>query len=154
MSTIRVAIAGVGNCASSLIQGVEYYREADPTETVPGLMHVVLGGYHVGDLEFVAAFDADAAKVGTDLGKAIFAGQNNTIRFAAVGELGITVQRGPTLDGFGKYYRETVEESPAEPVDVVAALRDSGADVLVSYLPVGSEQAQRFYAEACLQASA
>jgi myo-inositol-1-phosphate synthase len=152
MSTIRVAIAGVGNCASSLIQGVEYYREADPTETVPGLMHVVLGDYHVGDLEFVAAFDADAAKVGTDLGKAIFAGQNNTIRFAAVGELGITVQRGPTLDGFGKYYRETVEESPAEPVDVVAALRESRADVLVSYLPVGSEQAQRFYADACLQA--
>ena len=152
MSTIRVAIAGVGNCASSLVQGVEYYRRADPTETVPGLMHVVLGGYHVGDLEFVAAFDADAAKVGTDLGKAIFAGQNNTIRFAGVGELGVTVQRGPTLDGFGKYYRETVEESPAEPVDVVAALQDSGADVLVSYLPVGSEQAQRFYAEACLQA--
>ncbi len=152
MSTIRVAIAGVGNCASSLIQGVEYYREADPTETVPGLMHVVLGGYHVRDLEFVAAFDADAAKVGLDLGKAIFAGQNNTIRFAGVGELGITVQRGPTLDGYGKYYRETVEESPAEPVDVVAALKDSRADVLVSYLPVGSEQAQRFYAEACLQA--
>ena len=126
MSTIRVAIAGVGNCASSLVQGVEYYRGADPTETVPGLMHVVLGGYHVSDLEFVAAFDADAAKVGTDLGKAIFAGQNNTIRFAGVGELGVTVQRGPTLDGFGKYYRETVEESPAEPVDVVAALKDSG----------------------------
>ncbi len=152
MSTIRVAIAGVGNCASSLIQGVEYYRDADPTETVPGLMHVVLGGYHVSDLEFVAAFDVDAAKVGTDLGKAIFAGQNNTIRFAGVGELGVTVQRGPTLDGFGKYYRETVEESPAEPVDVVAALQDARADVLVSYLPVGSEQAQRFYAEACLQA--
>ena len=119
MSTIRVAIAGVGNCASSLVQGVDYYRQADPTETVPGLMHVELGGYHVGDLEFVAAFDADAAKVGLDLGKAIFAGQNNTIRFAGVGELGITVQRGPTL---------------------------------VSYLPVGSEQAQRFYADACLQA--
>ncbi len=152
MSTIRVAIAGVGNCASSLVQGVEYYRDADPTETVPGLMHVVLGGYHVRDLEFVAAFDADAAKVGTDLGKAIFAGQNNTIRFAGVGELGVTVQRGPTLDGFGKYYRETVEESPAEPIDVVAALKDSRADVLVSYLPVGSEQAQRFYAEACLEA--
>jgi myo-inositol-1-phosphate synthase len=152
MSTIRVAIAGVGNCASSLVQGVDYYRQADPTETVPGLMHVELGGYHVGDLEFVAAFDADAAKVGLDLGKAIFAGQNNTIRFAGVGELGITVQRGPTLDGFGKYYRETVEESPAEPVDVVAALKDARADVLVSYLPVGSEQAQRFYADACLQA--
>jgi myo-inositol-1-phosphate synthase len=152
MSKIRVAIAGVGNCASSLIQGVEYYREAEAGDTVPGLMHVVLGGYHVSDLEFVAAFDADAAKVGTDLGKAIFAGQNNTIRFASVGDLGVMVQRGPTLDGFGKYYRETVEESPAEPIDVVAALKDSGAEVLVSYLPVGSEQAQRFYADACLQA--
>jgi myo-inositol-1-phosphate synthase len=152
MSTIRVAIAGVGNCASSLIQGVEYYKDADPSETVPGLMHVELGGYHVRDLEFVAAFDADAAKVGTDLGKAIFGGQNNTIRFAPVGELGVTVQRGPTLDGFGKYYRETVEESPIEPVDVVAMLKDSRTDVLVSYLPVGSEEAQRFYADACLQA--
>ena len=152
MSKIRVAIAGVGNCASSLIQGVEYYRDAEAGDTVPGLMHVVLGGYHVSDLEFVAAFDADAAKVGTDLSKAIFAGQNNTIRFAAVGDMSITVQRGPTLDGFGKYYRETVEESPAEPVDVVAALKESGAEVLVSYLPVGSEEAQRFYADACLQA--
>jgi myo-inositol-1-phosphate synthase len=152
MSRIRVAIAGVGNCASSLIQGVEYYREAEAGEIVPGLMHVVLGGYHVKDLDFVAAFDADAAKVGTDLGKAIFAGQNNTIRFASVGDLGVTVQRGPTLDGFGKYYRETVEESPAEPVDVVAALRESGAEVMVSYLPVGSELAQRFYADACLEA--
>jgi myo-inositol-1-phosphate synthase len=152
MSKIRVAIAGVGNCASSLIQGVEYYRDAEAGETVPGLMHVVLGGYHVSDLDFVAAFDVDATKVGTDLGKAIFSGQNNTIRFASVGELGVSVQRGPTLDGLGKYYRETIEESPAEPVDVVAALKDSGAEVLVSYLPVGSEQAQRFYAEACLQA--
>jgi myo-inositol-1-phosphate synthase len=152
MSKIRVAIAGVGNCASSLIQGVEYYRNAEAGETVPGLMHVVLGGYHVSDLDFVAAFDVDATKVGTDLGKAIFAGQNNTIRFASVGDLGVTVQRGPTLDGFGKYYRETVEESPSEPVDVVAALRESGAEVMVSYLPVGSEQAQRFYADACLQA--
>ncbi|MGA2836904.1 MAG: inositol-3-phosphate synthase [Acidimicrobiales bacterium] len=152
MSKIRVAIAGVGNCASSLIQGVEYYRDTEAGETVPGLMHVVLGGYHVSDLEFVAAFDADAAKVGTDLGKAIFAGQNNTIRFASVGDMGVTVQRGPTLDGFGKYYRETVEESPAEPVDVVAVLKETGAEVMVSYLPVGSEQAQRFYADACLQA--
>ena len=152
MSTIRVAIAGVGNCASSLIQGVEYYKDADPTEVVPGLMHVDLGGYHVRDLAFVAAFDADAAKVGLDLGKAIFSGQNNTYRFATIGDLGVTVQRGPTLDGFGKYYRETVEESPAEPIDVVAALRESRAEVLVSYLPVGSEQAQRFYAEACLEA--
>jgi myo-inositol-1-phosphate synthase len=152
MSTIRVAVAGVGNCASSLVQGVEYYRGADPTDTVPGLMHVVLGGYHVGDLEFVAAFDVDAAKVGADLGKAIYAGQNNTVRFATVGELGVTVQRGPTLDGLGTYYREIVEESPAEAVDVAAALREARADVLVSYLPVGSEEAQRCYAAACLEA--
>jgi myo-inositol-1-phosphate synthase len=149
---IRVAIAGVGNCASSLVQGVEYYRNVDPTEEVPGLMHVVLGGYHVGDVDFVAAFDVDAAKVGLDLGKAISAGQNNTIKFANVGQLEVEVQRGPTFDGLGKYYRETVEESPAEPVDVVRVLRDSDADVLVSYLPVGSEEAQRFYAQACLDA--
>jgi myo-inositol-1-phosphate synthase len=149
---IRVAIAGVGNCASSLVQGVEYYRNADPNEEVPGLMHVVLGGYHVADVDFVAAFDVDAAKVGLDLGKAISAGANNTIRFANVGYVGVQVMRAPTLDGLGKYYRETVEESPAEPVDVVQVLRDSQADVLVSYLPVGSEEAQRFYAAACLEA--
>jgi myo-inositol-1-phosphate synthase len=149
---IRVAIAGVGNCASSLVQGVEYYRNADPNEEVPGLMHVVLGGYHVGDVEFVAAFDVDAAKVGLDLGKAISAGQNNTIKFANVGNLDVQVQRAPTFDGLGKYYRETVEESPAEPVDVTQVLRDTNADVLVSYLPVGSEEAQRFYAQACLDA--
>ncbi len=149
---IRVAIAGVGNCASSLVQGIEYYRDADASDDVPGLMNVELGGYHVGDLEFVAAFDVDAAKVGTDLGKAVFSGQNNTIRFAQVGELGVTVLRGPTLDGLGKYYRETVEESPAEPVDVAGVLRDVRADVLVSYLPVGSEQAQRHYAQAAIDA--
>jgi myo-inositol-1-phosphate synthase len=149
---IRVAIAGVGNCASSLIQGVEYYRNADPAEEVPGLMHVVLGGYHVGDVDFVAAFDVDADKVGLDLGKAISAGQNNTIKFANVGQLEVEVQRGPTFDGLGKYYRETVEESPAAPVDVAQVLRDTQADVLVSYLPVGSEEAQRFYAQACLDA--
>ncbi len=149
---IRVAIAGVGNCASSLIQGIEYYRNADPADTVPGLMHVTLGGYHVADVEFVAAFDVDATKVGLDLGKAIFSGQNNTIRFASVGELGVSVQRGPTLDGLGKYYRETIEESPAEPVEVAAALKAAGADVLVSYLPVGSEEAQKHYAKACLDA--
>jgi myo-inositol-1-phosphate synthase len=152
MSTVRVALAGVGNCASSLVQGISYYRDASPDDEVPGLMHVVLGGYHVGDLELVAAFDVDAAKVGTDLGKAIFAGQNNTVRFAEVGELGVSVQRGPTFDGLGKYYRQVVEESPAEPVDVAAALREARADVLVAYLPVGSEEAQRHYAEACLEA--
>ncbi|HEX2062874.1 MAG TPA: inositol-3-phosphate synthase [Acidimicrobiales bacterium] len=149
---IRVAIAGVGNCASSLVQGVTYYRHADPADRVPGLMHVSLGGYHVGDIEFVAAFDVDASKVGLDLGKAIHSGHNNTTRFAAVGELGITVQRGPTLDGLGRYYRMAVEESPAEAVDVTDVLRRTGADVLVAYLPVGSEEAQKHYAEAALQA--
>src|SRR5687768_1226040 len=149
---VRVAIAGVGNCASSLVQGVEYYKDADPDERVPGLMHVVLGGYHVGDVEFVAAFDVDATKVGLDLGKAIFAGPNNTIRFADVPELGVTVMRAPTLDGFGEFYQQVAEESPLEPVDVVAALREARADVLVSYLPVGSEEAQKFYAAACIEA--
>jgi myo-inositol-1-phosphate synthase len=150
--TIRLAIAGVGNCASSLVQGLEYYKDASPDDQVPGLMHVVLGGYHVHDIEVVAAFDVDAAKVGLDVGKAIFAGQNNTIRFATVGDLGVTVRRGPTLDGLGKYYRQTIEESPAEPVDVAAILRETKADVLVSYLPVGSEEAQKHYAQACLDA--
>jgi myo-inositol-1-phosphate synthase len=149
---IRVAIAGVGNCASSLVQGIEYYRDADPADDVPGLMHVKLGGYHVGDVDFVAAFDVDAAKVGLDLGKAVFAGQNNTIKFAEVGELGVQVLRGPTFDGLGKYYRQTVEESPAEPVDVAKILRNTAADVLVSYLPVGSEVAQKHYAQACIDA--
>jgi myo-inositol-1-phosphate synthase len=152
MSTIRVAIAGVGNCASSLVQGVGYYKDADPSDVVPGLMHVVLAGYHVRDVEFVAAFDVDAAKVGTDLSKAIFSSQNNTVRFCEVGHVGVTVQRGPTYDGLSKFYREVVEESPTDPVDVAQALRDAKADVLVSYLPVGSEQAQRFYAQAALDA--
>ncbi|HEV3400785.1 MAG TPA: inositol-3-phosphate synthase [Acidimicrobiales bacterium] len=150
--SVRLAIAGVGNCASSLVQGIEYYRNADPDESVPGLMHVVLGGYHVGDVEVVAAFDVDAAKVGLDVTKAIFSGENNTVKFASVGELGVQVQRGPTLDGLGRFYRQTIEESPAEPVDVAEVLRASGADVLVSYLPVGSEEAQKHYARACLDA--
>jgi len=148
--TIRLAIAGVGNCASSLLQGLEYYANADANESVPGLMHVVLGGYHIRDIEVVAAFDVDAAKVGIDVGKAIFAGQNNTIRFASVPETGVLVHRAPTLDGLGKYYRQTVEESPLEPVDVAQVLRASKADVLVSYLPVGSEDAQKHYAQCCL----
>ena len=150
--SIRVAIAGVGNCASSLVQGVTYYRDADPAESVPGLMHVELGGYHVRDLDFVAAFDVDAAKVGLDLGKAIFAGQNNTLRFASVDDAGVTVQRGPTFDGLGKYYRQTIEESPAAPVDVTAVLKATRADVLVSYLPVGSEVAQKHYAQCAIDA--
>jgi myo-inositol-1-phosphate synthase len=152
MAKMRLAIAGVGNCASSLLQGLEYYRNATSTDHVPGLMHVDLGGYHVRDIEVVAAFDVDTTKVGVDLGKAIWAGQNNTVRFANVGELGVEVQRGPTLDGLGKYYREVIEESPAPVVDVAAALASAKADVLVSYLPVGSEAAQKYYAQACLDA--
>ncbi len=152
MGKVRVAVVGVGNCASSLVQGVHYYRDADPAAPVPGLMHVELAGYHVRDLEFVAAFDVDAKKVGRDLAEAIVAPPNNTIQFAEVPPVGIEVQRGPTLDGFGEYYREMCEESDAEPVDVAAALREARADVLVSYLPVGSEQAARFYAQAALDA--
>jgi myo-inositol-1-phosphate synthase len=152
MGSIRVAIAGVGNCASSLVQGVRYYHDADPADVVPGLMHVELAGYHVRDLEFVAAFDVDAEKVGTDLSKAISSSMNNTIKFADVSHVGVTVQRGPTLDGLSRYYREVVEESPAEPCDVAQVLRDTRADVLVAYLPVGSEEAQQFYAAAALDA--
>jgi myo-inositol-1-phosphate synthase len=152
MSKIRLAIAGVGNCASSLVQGIEYYQDADPADQVPGLMHVDLGGYHVRDIEVVTAFDVDADKVGVDVSKAIFAGRNNTIRFADVDDLGVRVLRGPTLDGFGEFYRQQCVESPAEPVDVTQALREAQADVLVSYLPVGSEQAQKHYAQACLDA--
>ncbi len=149
---IRVAVVGVGNCASSLVQGVQYYRDAEPGARVPGLMHVLFGEYHVGDLKFVAAFDVDAKKVGRDLSEAIAASENNTIRFADVPPLGVTVQRGPTHDGLGTYYREIVTESDAEPVDVVGALREARADVLVSYLPVGSEIADRFYAQCAIDA--
>jgi myo-inositol-1-phosphate synthase len=152
MERIRVAIAGVGNCASSLIQGVTYYKDAKQGDNVPGLMHVELGGYHVSDLDFVAAFDVDASKVGSDLGKAIEGGMNNTIKFADVPTLGVTVRRGPTMDGLNKYYRAVIEESPFEPDDVAQVLRDTKADVLVSYLPVGSEEAQRFYAQAAIDA--
>ena len=152
MSEIRVAIVGVGNCASSLLQGVEYYKDADPNSQVPGLMHVQFGPYHVRDVKFVAAFDVDAKKVGTDLAEAIFASENNTIRFSDVPPTGVVVQRGHTLDGLGKYYREMIEESPAEPVDVVAALREARPDVLVCYLPVGSEDAARFYAQCAIDA--
>jgi myo-inositol-1-phosphate synthase len=151
-SAVRVAIAGVGNCASSLVQGVHYYADASAGADVPGLMHVDLGGYHVGDLEFVAAFDVDAKKVGRDLAEAIVAPPNNTIQFAEVPPIGVDVMRGPTLDGFGEYYRTVSEESDAAPVDVAAVLRESNADVLVTYLPVGSEEAARYYAEAALDA--
>jgi myo-inositol-1-phosphate synthase len=152
MSTVKLAIAGVGNCASALVQGLAYYRDAAPDEHVPGLMHVVLGGYHVRDVELVAAFDVDAAKVGLDLSKAIFAPPNNTLRFASVDHLDVTVQRGPTLDGLGSYLRGVVEESAAPPVDVATSLRQAGAEVLVGFLPVGAEEAQRYYAAACIEA--
>jgi len=152
MSTIRVAIVGVGNCASSLVQGVEYYKDADPKSTVPGLMHVQFGDYHVRDLEFVAAFDVDAKKVGFDLSEAINASENNTIKIADVPPTGVAVQRGVTHDGLGRYYLETITESPAEPVDVVAALREARVDVVVCYLPVGSEDAVRFYAQCAIDA--
>ncbi|MGO2532665.1 MULTISPECIES: inositol-3-phosphate synthase [Micrococcaceae] len=149
---IRVAIIGVGNCATSLIQGVEYYKDADPETKIPGLMHVEFGKYHVQDVSIVAAFDVDAKKVGLDLAAATTASENNTIKIADVPTTGVTVQRGHTLDGLGKYYRETIEESDAEPVDIVAALKDASVDVLVCYLPVGSEKAAKFYAQCAIDA--
>jgi myo-inositol-1-phosphate synthase len=152
MSSVRVAIVGVGNCASSLVQGVEYYKDASPDQRVPGLMHVDLGGYHVSDVEFVAAFDVDAKKVGQDVAHAIASSENNTIKFADVPPTGVTVQRGPTLDGLGKYYQETITESDDEAVDVAQVLRDTRADVVVCYLPVGSEDAARYYAQAAIDA--
>jgi len=152
MAKVRVGIVGVGNCASSLIQGVEYYKDADPQGSVPGLMHVMFGDYHVSDVEFVAAFDVDAKKVGFDLSDAINNSENNTIRICDVPPTGVTVQRGHTLDGLGKYYRETIDESDAESVDVVQALKDAQVDVLVSYLPVGSEEADKFYAQCAIDA--
>jgi myo-inositol-1-phosphate synthase len=152
MASVRVAIVGVGNCATSLIQGVQYYQDADPSGSVPGLMHVQFGEYHVRDIEFVAAFDVDAKKVGFDLADATTASENNTIKICDVPPTGITVQRGHTLDGLGKYYRETIEESDTEPVDVVQVLKDTETDVLVSYLPVGSEVADKFYAQCAIDA--
>jgi len=152
MSTVRIAIIGVGNCASSLVQGLEYYKDADPTSSVPGLMHVDLGDYHVRDVEVVAAFDVDAKKVGKDVAEAIFTEPNNTIRFSDVPPLGVTVSRGRTLDGLGTFYREMVTESDEPEADVVQMLRDTETDVLVSYLPVGSEEADRFYAQCAIDA--
>ena len=150
--TVRVAIAGVGNCANSLVQGVTFYADAAAGELIPGLMHNRLGPYAVGDVEFVAAFDVDALKVGVDLADAIWASQNSTYRFAEVAPTGVTVQRGPTLDGLGEYYRALVTESDAPAIDVAQALRDSGAEVLVCYVPVGSELAARHYAQTALDA--
>jgi myo-inositol-1-phosphate synthase len=152
MGSVRVAIVGVGNCAASLVQGVEYYKNADPQERVPGLMHVQFGPYHVGDIEFVAAFDVDGKKVGQDLADAIGASENNTIKFCDVPPSGVIVQRGHTYDGLGDYYLDTIQESDEKPVDVVKVLKESGADVLVSYLPVGSEIADKFYAQCAIDA--
>ncbi len=154
---VRVAIVGVGNCASSFVQGVHYYRDADPAQRVPGLMHVDLGGYHVRDIEFTAAFDIDADKVGKDLGEAIWAGQNNTIKFAkgthaVPKKLGVPVYRGMTHDGLGKYLKEKITKAPGETADIVKILRDTHTDVVVSYLPVGSEQATKWYVEQVLEA--
>ena len=149
---VRVAIVGVGNCASSLVQGVEYYRDADDEQFVPGLMHVNLGGYHIRDIEFVAAIDIDKEKVGKDLSEAIFSGQNNTIKFSDVPKLGVKVSRGMTHDGLGKYLSEIIEKAPGPTDDIVAILKESKADVLVSYLPVGSEEATKWYVEQALQA--
>lgn len=152
MSDIRVAIVGAGNCANSLVQGVTYYRDADADQAIPGLMHAKFGPYHVGDVKFVAAFDVDDQKVGKDLSEAIWASENNTIKFAEVPFLDVEVQRGPTLDGLGIYYRDTIEESGTDPVDVVQVLRDAAVDVLVCYLPVGSEEAAKFYAQCAIDA--
>ena len=152
MSEVRVAIVGLGNCANSLIQGVEYYKNAPDDEQVPGLMHVRLGGYHISDINFVAAFDVDSKKVGLDIADAMWASENNTIKFSEVPNKNLKVLRGPTLDGLGRYYRETISESIEEAVDVVQVLKDSKADVLVCYLPVGSEEAAKFYAQCAIDA--
>jgi myo-inositol-1-phosphate synthase len=154
MKNIRLALVGTGNCASALVQGLEHYRDAAPGDHVPGLMHVTLGDYHISDIEIAAAFDVDGKKVGRDVAEAIFAEPNNTIRFADVPPLGVEVQRGPTLDGLGRYYRDVIQESDHDAVDVAAALRAAEVDVVVSYLPVGSEVATRFYAQAAIDAGA
>jgi myo-inositol-1-phosphate synthase len=150
---VRVAIIGVGNCASAFVQGVHYYKDADPNELVPGLMHVDLGGYHISDIEFTAAFDIDATKVGKDLGQAIWAGQNNTMKFAKVPKkLGVPVYRGMTHDGLGKYLKQKIKKAPGETADIVSILRETHTDVVVSYLPVGSEDATKWYVEQILEA--
>ena len=149
---VRVAIIGVGNCASSLVQGVQYYREAKPEDFVPGLMHVNLGGYHIHDIEFSAAFDVDQNKVGKDISEAIFAAPNNTYRFSDVPNLGATVYRGMTHDGLGKYLSRVITKSPRQTNDIVKILKDTGTDVVINYLPVGSETATKWYVEQILQA--
>ncbi len=149
---IRVAIVGVGNCANSLVQGVTYYKDAAIDQEIPGLMHAVIGNYHINNIKFVAAFDVDAKKVGLDLADAIWASENNTIKFSTVEKTGVAVERGVTLDGLGKYYKETIAESPADPVDVVARLKEEQVDVLICYLPVGSEEAAKYYAQCAIDA--
>ena len=149
---VRVAIIGVGNCASSLVQGVHYYRDAKPGDDIPGIMHVDIGGYHLRDIEFVAAFDVDRNKVGKDLADAIYTKPNNTYRFADVPKTGVKVSRGMTLDGIGKYLSKIIEKAPGETDDIVGILRDRKVDVVISYLPVGSEDATRWYVEQVLQA--
>ena len=152
MAKLRLAIIGVGNCATSLIQGLEFYKDAKAGETVPGLMHVQLGDYHISDIEIVAAFDVDSLKVGKELIEATKASENNTITFCDVPKTDIQVQRGVTLDSLGKYYRETITESDEASVDIVKVLKDTKADVLVSYLPVGSDEADKFYAQCAIDA--
>jgi myo-inositol-1-phosphate synthase len=149
---VRVAIIGVGNCANSLLQGVEYYKDAKADQFVPGLMHVDLGGYHISDIEFTAAFDVVKGKVGVDLAEAMWAFPNDTIKFADVPKTGITVSRGMTHDGIGKYLSQIVEKAPGETADIVGILRETGTDVVVNYLPVGSEMAAKWYAEQILEA--
>jgi myo-inositol-1-phosphate synthase len=149
---VRVAIVGVGNCANAFIQGVQYYKDADPAQQVPGLMHVDLGGYHVRDIEFVAAFDIDSEKVGKDLSEAIWSGQNDTIKFSDVPPLGVEVKRGMTHDGLGKYLKQRITKAPGQTADIVGVLKETKADVLVCYLPVGSEQATKWYVEQALKA--
>ena len=149
---IRVAIVGVGNCANSLVQGITYYKDATNDAEIPGLMHPVLGGYHIKNINFVLALDVDAKKVGLDLSEAIWASENNTIKFANVAKTGVSVKRGATLDGLGRYYKETITESTATPVDVVAKLKSNKVDVVICYLPVGSEEAAKFYAQCAIDA--
>ncbi|MBC7298883.1 MAG: inositol-3-phosphate synthase, partial [Demequina sp.] len=153
MAKLRAAIVGVGNCATSLIQGVEFYKDAKAGDTVPGLMHVQLGDYHISDIEFVAAFDVDSLKVGKELVEATQSSENNTIKICDVPKTDVQVQRGHTLDGLGKYYREMIVESDDAPVDIVKVLKDTQADVLICYLPVGSEDAAKFYAQCAIDAN-
>ncbi len=152
MSKVRVAIIGVGNCASSFVQGVHFYHDAKPGEMVPGLMHVDLGGYHISDIEFSAAIDIDKNKVGKDLGEAIYTKPNNTYRFCDVPRMGVTVQRGMTHDGLGEYLSKIIEKAPGDTVNIVKLLRDTKTDVVVNYLPVGSEEATKWYVEQVLEA--